>query len=113
MEKNELIIFKKCTDAPGTTRGFVYQYLKTLIVWLNNYRNGENISIFCEVDDDIKEINEVKTIRFTQLKCYSNVLGINSEEIKKSLYNFLYYQYFMKIMQWNVALKRILIFPKR
>ncbi|HDX9674770.1 TPA: hypothetical protein ROY08_002037 [Bacillus cereus] len=89
MEKNELIIFKKCTDAPGTTRGFVYQYLKTLIVWLNNYRNGENISIFCEVDDDIKEINEVKkTIRFTQLKCYSNVLGINSEEIKKSLYNF-------------------------
>lgn len=89
MTTNELIIFKKDTDAPGSNRGFVYQYLKTLLLWLNNYKNRQSITIFCEVDDDIKEINLMEqTVRFTQLKCYSTALNINSDEIKKSFYNY-------------------------
>lgn len=89
MTINKLIIFKKDTDAPGSNRGFVYQYLKTLLLWLNNYRNQQSITIYCEVDDDIKEINLMEqTVRFTQLKCYSSALNINSEEIKKSFYNY-------------------------
>ncbi|MCM3367667.1 hypothetical protein QLH48_09920 [Bacillus safensis] len=89
MATSELIIFKKDTDAPGSNRGFIYQYLKTLLLWLDNYQKNENITIYCEVDDDIKEINLMEqTVRFTQLKCYSTALNINSEEIKKSLYNY-------------------------
>ncbi|MBS4203530.1 dsDNA nuclease domain-containing protein [Lederbergia citrea] len=89
MTTNELIIFKKDTDAPGSNRGFVYQYLKTLLLWLDNYKNKKDITIFCEVDDDIKEINLMEqTVKFTQLKCYSTALNINSEEIKKSFYNY-------------------------
>lgn len=89
MTTNELIIFKKDTDAPGSNRGFVYQYLKTLLLWLNNYKNKQSITIFCEVDDDIKEINLMEqTVRFTQLKCYSTAFNINSDEIKKSFYNY-------------------------
>ncbi len=89
MTTNELIIFKKDTDAPGSNRGFVYQYLKTLLLWLNNYKNKKSITIYCEVDDDIKEINLMEqTVRFTQLKCYSSALNINNGEIKKSFYNY-------------------------
>ncbi|MFD2216584.1 hypothetical protein [Metabacillus endolithicus] len=89
MTTNELIIFKKDTDAPGSNRGFVYQYLKTLLLWLNNYKSKKSITIYCEVDDDIKEINLMEqTVRFTQLKCYSSALNINSDEIKKSFYNY-------------------------
>lgn len=89
MPSNELIIFKKDTDAPGSNRGFVYQYLKTLVLWLRNYKENVDVTIYCEVEDDIKEINLLeKTLRFTQLKCYSSALNINSDEIKKSLYNF-------------------------
>lgn len=89
MHSNELIIFKKDTDAPGSNRGFVYQYLKTLVLWLRNYKENVDVTIYCEVEDDIKEINLLeKTLRFTQLKCYSSALNINSDEIKKALYNF-------------------------
>lgn len=89
MTTNELIIFKKDTDAPGSNRGFVYQYLKTLLLWLDNYKKKKDNTIYCEVDDDIKEINLMeKTVKFTQLKCYSSALNINSEEIKKSFYNY-------------------------
>ncbi|WP_010094601.1 hypothetical protein [Ornithinibacillus scapharcae] len=89
MTTNELIIFKKDTDAPGSNRGFVYQYLKTLLLWLENYNRNKTNIIYCEVEDDIKEINLMEqTVRFTQLKCYSSALNINSEEIKKSFYNY-------------------------
>lgn len=89
MTTNELIIFKKDTDAPGSNRGFVYQYLKTLLLWLDNYKEKRANVIYCEVDDDIKEINLIdQTVRFTQLKCYSSALNIESEEIKKTFYNY-------------------------
>lgn len=89
MATNELMIFKKDTDAPGSNRGFIYQYLKTLVLWLKNFKDKKDVSIFCEVEDDIKELSQSdKLIRFTQIKCYSTALNIDSEEIKKSLYNF-------------------------
>lgn len=85
----ELIIFKKNTDAPGTNRGFVYQYLKTLIQWLNNYQSGEDNLLYCEVEDDMKQINRAKSsIQWTQVKCYSSVFNLGHPDIIKSLYNF-------------------------
>lgn len=85
----ELIIFKKDTDAVGTNRGFVYQYLKTLIQWLSNYQNGIDNLIYCEVEDDIKQINRARTtIQWTQIKCYSSVFNLSHSDIIKSLYNF-------------------------
>ncbi|MFE4039626.1 hypothetical protein [Priestia sp. YIM B13489] len=89
MEKNKLIIFKKPTDAVGPNRGFIYQYLKTLVLWINNYRHNKNMNIYCEVEDDIKESEEnLKNINYTQLKCYGAVLSLKHEDVKKSLYNF-------------------------
>ncbi len=89
VEKNELLLFKKPTDAVGANRGFFYQYLKTLVLWLNNYRNNKNINIYCEVEDDIKEsYEEIKSINYTQLKCYSSSLSLKNEDVQKSLYNF-------------------------
>ncbi|OXS72071.1 hypothetical protein [Priestia filamentosa] len=89
MTTSELIIFKKDTDAPGSNRGFVYQYLKTLVLWLNNFKDKKENTIFCEVEDDIKEINLIEqNLKFTQLKCYSSAFNIDSGEIKKSIYNF-------------------------
>jgi hypothetical protein len=89
MDKNELLLFKKPTDAVGANRGFIYQYLKTLVLWLNNYRNNKDINIYCEVEDDIKESNEnSKKINYTQLKCYTSVLSLKNEDVQKSLYNF-------------------------
>jgi len=86
---SELIIFKKDTDAVGTNRGFVYQYLKTLIQWLHNYKSGIDSSIYCEVEDDIKQINrESQAIQWTQVKCYSSVFNLNHRDITKSLHNF-------------------------
>lgn len=85
----ELIIFKKDTDAVGTNRGFVYQYLKTLIQWLKNYQNKNTDLIYCEVEDDIKQVNiEEGSIEWTQVKCYSSVFNLESNDIVKTLYNF-------------------------
>lgn len=89
MNKNELLLFKKPTDAVGANRGFIYQYLKTLNLWLKNYRNNKDMNIYCEVEDDIKEIEEsFKVLNYTQLKCYSSVLSLKNEDVQKSLYNF-------------------------
>lgn len=96
MNSNYLMIFEKNTDAFGTNRGFLYQYLLTLKEWINNYIEKNNKIIFCETEDDLKEVTELdEVISFKQMKCYSRPLGLNSEEIKKSLYNFftLYLKY--------------------
>ncbi|MDU8672521.1 dsDNA nuclease domain-containing protein [Paenibacillus polymyxa] len=85
----ELIIFKKDTDAVGTNRGFVYQYLKTLIQWLKSHQNKNDVVIYCEVEDDIKQVNVEKgSIEWTQVKCYSSVFNLESNDITKTLYNF-------------------------
>jgi hypothetical protein len=85
----ELIIFKKDTDAIGTNRGFVYQYLKTLVQWLTNYRDKVDNLIYCEVDDDLKQIDQSRNkIKWTQVKCYASVFNLKSEDIAKTIFNF-------------------------
>ncbi len=79
-------IFEIDTDAVAVNRGFYYQYLKTLKNWLTNFINKENTFIYCEVDDDIKEVGN--KLIFTQIKSYTKNFSLNSEEIKKTLYNF-------------------------
>ncbi|PEZ01338.1 hypothetical protein CN326_21545 [Bacillus sp. AFS018417] len=92
MEQNELLLFDKFkpnTDAVQTNRGFLYQYLKTLKSWLISAIDESGNVIYCETEDDIKEVNsKLHTIKFTQIKCYSSNLGTNDEEIEKSIYNF-------------------------
>ncbi|HEF5693213.1 TPA: hypothetical protein SAX15_000354 [Bacillus cereus] len=92
MSNNVLLLFEKYksnTDAIPTNRGFLYQYLKTLNTWVcNAIKNTEN-EIFCETEDDIKEVNsDIKSLKFTQVKCYSSNLGTQDEEIQKTIYNF-------------------------
>ncbi|PAK43956.1 dsDNA nuclease domain-containing protein [Priestia megaterium] len=92
MNKNVLLLFKKYkteTDATATNRGFLYQYLKTLKVWIDDALNNTKNDIFCETEDDIKEVNpDVKSLKFTQVKCYASNLGTIDNEIQKTIYNF-------------------------
>lgn len=85
-DKDYIKIFEINTDAIAVNRGFYYQYLVTLKKWIYNYIHKKNSFIFCEVDDDIMEV-ENKLI-FTQVKCYTKSFSLRSEEIKKTLFNF-------------------------
>lgn len=92
----DLHIFKKDTDAIFTNRGFLFQYVVTLNVWLQNYIEYNGKIIYCEVEDDIKQFDSSSsTINYTQIKCYSDSLSLNDEEIQKAIYNFfnLFLQY--------------------
>lgn len=73
------------TDAHSTNRGLLYQYL-IVLSWIQNYIDGIDNQIYVEVDDDIKEVGG--KLIFTQVKSYSSSFNLNSDEIKKSLYNF-------------------------
>ena len=90
MKKTLLLLFKKDTDAISTNGGFLYQYLKTLNLWLDKYlSNDRETEIFCETKDDIFELNEKnKTVKFTQVKSYAEGFSHKSIEIKKTLFNF-------------------------
>lgn len=96
MVRDEIYLFEKNTDAVGTNRGLLYQYLITLKDWVDNYISNNDQEIFCEFEDDIKEISTLANeIAFKQIKNYNSPFNINSEEIEKSLYNFymLYLKY--------------------
>lgn len=99
MGKDGVYLFEKNTDAVGTNRGLLYQYLITLKDWIDNYILKNDQDIFCEFEDDIKEINTLANeVAFKQIKNYNSPFNINSEEIEKSLYNFymLYLKYIKK-----------------
>jgi len=88
--------FKVNTDAQATNQGFFYQYLVTLDVWLENYNEENDVTIYCETEDDIKvEDLQKKKVEFTQIKAYAKNFNIKSEEIQKSIINFfqLYVEY--------------------
>ncbi|RNB79749.1 DUF4297 domain-containing protein [Brevibacillus fluminis] len=96
MVNNELSIFQKTTDAIATNRGFLYQYLVTLNTWVNAYIKSIDTKIYCETEDDIKELNtSTNTVNFTQIKCYSSDFSLKSDDIQKALFNFfiLYSKY--------------------
>ena len=89
MSNLEFHVFKRNTDAIATNRGFYYQYLKTIKLWIDNYKNKKEIEIYCEREDDIFQFNEIKReYKFHQIKCYAEGFGLNSPEIKSSLLNF-------------------------
>jgi len=92
----EFHIFKQNTEAIATNRGFYYQYLKTVKLWVDNFIANEDNEIYCEREDDIFEYKaSSQTYKFRQIKCYSTASGLNSLEVKSSLLNFymLYLKY--------------------
>jgi WD40 repeat protein len=89
MSLTEFHLFKRNTEAIATNRGFYYQYLITLKLWLDNFLNSVDNEIYCEREDDIFEFtSKSKKCNFHQVKCYAEGFGLNSPEIKSSLMNF-------------------------
>ena len=87
---SKLHLFAKDTDAPDTIKGFRYQELKTLEVWLYNKVHNVNEHIYCDFEDDIfqRDLTSFKST-FKQLKLYSSKnFSFSSEEVKKSLAHF-------------------------
>ncbi|MEH6682701.1 MAG: hypothetical protein V7724_19315 [Sediminicola sp.] len=87
---SKLHLFAKDTDAPDVIKGFKYQELKTLEVWLYNKVHRINEHIYCDFEDDIfqRDLNSFKST-FKQLKLYSSKnFSFASEEITKSLTHF-------------------------
>lgn len=96
MQNIEFHLFKKNTEAIATNKGFYYQYLKTVKLWLDNFVNKIDNAIYCEREDDIMQIDKrSKKYTFHQIKCYSTRVGLNDKEVKFSLLNFyrLYLKY--------------------
>jgi hypothetical protein len=86
MENIFLQTIRKDRDAPYVNRGFYFQYLKVLKIWVDNFINGLDTTVFTEVDNDIKEVGE--KIVYTQVKCYVSSFGLNSPAVKKELVGF-------------------------
>ena len=87
---SKLHLFAKDTDAPDVIKGFKYQELKTLEVWLYNKVHGINERIYCDFEDDIfqRDLTSFKST-FKQLKLYSSKnFSFSSEEITKSIAHF-------------------------
>lgn len=87
---SKLHLFAKDTDAPDVIKGFKYQELKTLEVWLYNKVHGNNEHIYCDFEDDIfqRDLTSFKST-FKQLKLYSSKnFSFSSKEITKSLSHF-------------------------
>lgn len=87
---SKLHLFAKDTDAPNVIKGFKYQELKTLEVWLYNKVHGIDEHIYCDFEDDIFQ-RDLKLFKstFKQLKLYSSKnFSFASEEIIKSLAHF-------------------------
>jgi len=93
MDINLLKLINVNRDAIASNRGFYYQFLNVALTWITRFANGENIDVYTEVDDDIKEVGN--EIVFTQLKCYSNKLSFKSKEVQKAILNFfvLYHEH--------------------
>lgn len=87
---SKLYLFAKDTDAPEVSKGFKFQELITLEVWLYNKVHGIEENIYCDFEEDIyqRDLKEYKSI-FRQLKLYSSKnFSFSSVEIKKSLAHF-------------------------
>lgn len=86
---SKLYIFTKDTDATASLRGYQYQILKTLGIWLQNFQQGIQEEIFCDYEDDVFQKDEVsKSAKFRQIKLYSSNFSFKSEEITKCIAHF-------------------------
>lgn len=87
---SKLYVFAKETDASDVIKGFKYQELKTLEIWLNNKVLGIDENIYCDFEEDIfqRDLKSYKS-KFKQLKLYSSKnFSFSSEEITKTLAHF-------------------------
>lgn len=87
---SKLYLFSKDTDAPDVIKGFKYQELKTLEVWLFNKVNSIDEHIYCDYEEDIfqRNLQDFKST-FKQLKLYSSKnFSFSSIEIKKTIAHF-------------------------
>ncbi len=87
---SKLYLFAKDTDAPDVIKGFKYQELKTLEVWLSNKIHSIDEHIYCDFEEDIfqRDLKEFKST-FKQIKLYSSKnFSFSSQEIKKSIAHF-------------------------
>lgn len=86
---SKLYIFTKDTDATASLRGYQYQILKTLEIWLQNFQNDIQEEIFCDYEDDVFQKDDVsKSAKFRQIKLYSSNFSFKSEEITKCIAHF-------------------------
>ena len=92
MSLSKLSIFSRETDADETLKGYEYQKLRTLEIWLFNKVNGVLERIYCEYEDDVFQQNIIENkLKFTQLKLYgSKNFSFQSDEILKSITNFFF-----------------------
>lgn len=54
--------------AAYVNRGFYFQYLTILDQWVFNFISNNDVTVYTEVGNDIKEIG--KKLGFTQVKCF-------------------------------------------
>jgi hypothetical protein len=89
MSISKLHIFTKNTDASSSIRGYNYQTLKTLEIWLDNLLNKVDEEIYCDFEEDIfQKDHNAGTAKFRQLKLYSSNFSFKSEEIEKCIAHF-------------------------
>ncbi|MBW1297781.1 dsDNA nuclease domain-containing protein [Aquimarina litoralis] len=89
MNLSKLHIFSKNTDAHASQRGYNYQTLCTLEVWVKNLLNNVEEEIFCEFEEDVFQRNlEKENLKFKQIKLYSSNFSFKSDEVKKCIIHF-------------------------
>lgn len=86
MNQDLLRLIKVNRDAPYVNRGFYFQYLLVLEKWLTNFIDGNEIEVFTEVGNDIKEVGE--KLVYTQVKCYTTSFSLRNATLKKEIFNF-------------------------
>jgi hypothetical protein len=87
---SSLYLFAKETDAIETVKGFKFQELTTLEVWLSNKINGIEEDIYCDFEEDIfqRDLQQYKAT-FKQLKLYSSKnFSFASIEVTKAIAHF-------------------------
>lgn len=87
---SKLYLFSKETEATDVIRGFKFQELKTLEIWLANKINKVDENIYCEYEEDIfqRDLNDFKAT-FRQIKLYSSKrFSLSSQELIRTLNHF-------------------------
>jgi hypothetical protein len=88
---DHLHIYHRNTEAVDSQRGYQYQILRTMELWVENYHNQLEEEIFCEYEDDIFQNDKIGgKLKFRQIKLYSSNFSFTSAEIKKSIINFFF-----------------------
>ncbi|PJJ83296.1 dsDNA nuclease domain-containing protein [Mucilaginibacter auburnensis] len=90
MPLHHLALFSKDTDANATIKGYEFQKLRTLEIWLESYLAKSDEITYCEYQDDIFSRDTGTWVsNFRQLKLYSSKnFSFKSEEVTKAIYNF-------------------------